>query len=271
MNPWRLIKIEWRKFFPNSTFRTLVTVYAVLYLLLIYVSFTFAGSISINSYRPLQDGLAFPGSWQTVGYFGGWMNGLFLGLLGAFMMAMEIQNRTLRQNIISGWDRLDFVAAKLVFAAAVAAAATVVYLVIGAYAGFKSTPVLSLETTLPPWDAVGRFFLQAWAYQLLGMVFGFQMRQTGLAFILYLSYVLLLERLAGLFLFLFGIRGQFLQYFPNEILGGLLPWPAFRIAEHLPSPAALNHAPLSAVVFAAVVYTALFISFLIHRFCNRDL
>ena len=69
----------------------------------------------------------FPTVWEYLGYVGNWLTFFFMGFFAVLMITLEYSNRTLRQNIINGFTRVEFYKAKIYFVLAISFLATLYY------------------------------------------------------------------------------------------------------------------------------------------------
>jgi hypothetical protein len=270
MNLLRLLKLEWLKFSPNGTFRVFVGLYMGSFALVVFLARSVGHNMTFESNgavsHPLTGMFDYPNNWELLACIGSWMNLFVLGLLGVFMITLEFGNRTLRQNIIFGLTRMEVAVAKLGWVAALALGATIFYLLVG-FGG-----ELADGGGLPPVDCVVRFYLQALGYLLLGSLVGLLIRQTALAVLAYLAYVVFLETVCRWLFYFTVAKTRLLLFLPDQVLGSLTP---------LPVPASVNHMvystastqPLSATeaVIGAAVYLVLFGVFICRRMVKADL
>jgi hypothetical protein len=273
MNIPSLLSLEVRRFLPNGTFRALVVLYVVFFIggygLAQLIGDNFQMTANGETLRPLEDLFVHPKNWQLLAWIGSWPNVTLLGFLGVFMITLEFQLKTLRQSIIFGLTRPEAAAAKGLFAIALAAAATLVFLALGT-AGGLATGSLSVP---PPLSVLG-FFLQALGYLSLGTLAGLLIRQTALAIIAYLAYVIFLETVARWIFTLVVAPHRALLFLPDKVLEELAPLPLPEaVSQAIKSatatlPAALN--PLESIA-AALVYLSLFAFLFFRHLRHADL
>jgi hypothetical protein len=271
MSPLHLLRLEWRKFAPNGTFRFFTCLYALAFILVVYLARLIGQAAAAHANggsNPLESLFYYPQNWQVMACIGSWMNAFVLGSLGVLMITMEFSNRTLRQSIIFGLTRFDVAVAKVVWAVALALAATGFYLLVGwcweAYDG--------VGHSLPPAESTLDYFLQALGYLLLGNLAGLLIRQTALATLAFLAYVLFLESVFRWIIYLSMAKVRLLLFLPDQVLGGLTPVP---IPDSVSQAVTLDPAlqPLSAneATIAAFVYLGLFSAFVFRRMAKSDL
>ena len=272
MNPLHLLKLEWSKYSPNGTFRVFAALYMGSFALIVFLARSVGQNMNFTSNgitsHPLDGLFVFPHDWELQACIGSWMNAFVLGALGVFMITVEFSNRTLRQSVIFGLTRLEVAVSKLVFAGALALAATVFYILLALAGEMLSGGILGL----PPAECVLCFYLQALGYLLLGSLVGLLIRQTALAVLAYLAYVLFLES-ACRWLFYFTVaKTRLLLFLPDQVLGALTPlWISDSVSHIVNSNPPTR--PLSAVeaAFGALIYMVLFALLFCRRIIKADL
>jgi len=271
MNPLHLLKMEWSKYAPNGAFRFFACLYAVALVLVVYLSRSIGKAATINSYgvnNPIQSFFDFPHNWQVLAYIGSWMNAIILGSLGVFMMTMEFSNRTLRQSVIFGLTRYEVAAAKVVWPMAVALAATSCYLLLGL--AWEAHDEVGVH--LPPIGCALGYYLQALGYLLLGTLAGVLIRQTALATLGFLAYVLFLESVLRWIFYLNVGKVRLLLFLPVQLLGGLTPLPIpDSVNQIVYSDPATMPLSTSEATAGALVYLGLFAAFFFRRMSKSDL
>jgi ABC-2 type transport system permease protein len=225
MNPWELLKLESKRYLPNVTFRVIGVLYVIFFILVLCLVHSLGRNFTLPSRgavsHPLAGIFAYPQDWGLLACIGSWMNIFLLGFLGVYMITMEFGNRTLRQSVIFGMTRLEVAVAKLLWSAALALAATGVYILLV----YGAEVLDGRAMGLPLGGTILCFFLQALGYLCLGTLAGLLIRQTALAAMAYLGYVFILENVCR-WVFYFSVsKTRLLMYLPNQVLGALTPVP----------------------------------------------
>jgi hypothetical protein len=275
LNPLLLLKLEWQKFGPNTTFQVVCVLYGVFFTLATLLIFLIGDKIEFSSngqtVRPVADLLSFPRSWELVAYIGSWVNVILAGFLGVFMMTLELGNRTLRQNIISGMTRTDVFVAKISALLGIAALGTACYLVLGAVAGVLSSETLEMGVALPSLDLVARYFLQCFGYALLGTLLGLFIRQTALATLAYIAYVLFIELIVRWLLYVTVLKEKIVFFLPDSVLETLVSFPVPEMAQQMAGKQEFVDGLSPAETWiAAVGYLVLFAGVLWQRLQKAD-
>jgi len=267
MNPFRLLGLEWSKFFPSATFRVFIVLYASFFSLLVILARSMGKNMTMNTNgemtHPLEGIFDYPNNWELLANIGSWMNLFVLGTLGVFMITMEFSNKTLRQSVIFGMTRLEVAVSKLLWAAALALGATGFYILL-AFGG----ETLDGGLGLPPIGCVVGFFVQAMGFLFLGNLVGLLIRQTALAVLAYLAYVIFLETVCSSIFYYSVAKTRLLLFLPDHVLGALTPMPLPKSVGEMISSHPLT---LTEAVGAALVYLALFGLFFCRRIIKADL
>lgn len=200
----RLIQIEWIKIRSNATFWVLVSLHVAIILLIVLSGRVFLKNLDINgnSLKSLVDQThiplyQFPDIWHNLTYVAG-----YLKFILAIYMIISITNEfafdTLRQNIMNGLKRSDFIATKLILAGMLALGSTVFIFLTGLVTGLASTPDAGITDMLKYAVFVPAYFLQVSAYLVFALLVGLLIRRTGLAMGLLFLYTLIIEPLIAL-------------------------------------------------------------------------
>ncbi len=225
----QLLKIEWLKIKNYTAFIIISAFFALGIISVNYIFYAFKKNVIdvadptglLSSSSPF----AYPTVWQTVSYYSGTLL-LLPGMLLLILVTNEFTYRTHRQNIIDGWNRMQFAHVKLmlgVIAAAVSALLVIITV-------FIFGAVTGKPFTLTGIENVGYFFLKALSYNFVAILLGVLIRRTGFAIAVYFIYTVL-ENGISVLLYLWAIdlkdkgRGDFGNmgnYLPMNSSDGLL-------------------------------------------------
>ncbi|MEZ4907468.1 MAG: ABC transporter permease subunit [Saprospiraceae bacterium] len=222
-----LVKIEIFKYRDNS----LVQLLLLFFTLFMSISILMAKNAEVS---PLPGGtnsfFQFPYIWEYQAYAGSWLAYIFLGYLGLYLVTSEFGWKTLRQNIISGYTRKDFFLGKLSLAVLISLFATIVFYISTIILGYMNTEDCRLSDVLSHQNYVFlRFFLMVFAYIIFGMMMGFIFRKSGLALLIYFSYILFIEPFL-----IWGIHYKFIShgrsmlFYPMNGVEDLTPLPLYK-------------------------------------------
>ena len=196
-----LLKLEWKKLAPNRAFRVTIAMYIIL-LPLLYLTVK-SGSKPRGASAELaiiESFYQFPNIWDTVAYWASWLTFFLLVYLSVWMITAEINFKTMRQNLITGMERREYLLGKILTMLVLAAFATLymaaVAFVYGWLAGGYGK-VITAET-----NAIWHFFVQNIFYMSFAFMLAVIFRRSGLAMIIFFAYVLIVERIIRYLVFL---------------------------------------------------------------------
>lgn len=267
---WYLLQLEWKKWHKHLLVRILVIFYAILLpsiLLLIKKLPEVPPEIGTKEVLYI-----FPTVWEYLAYIGNWLSFFFLGFLSVIMISTEYGNRTLRQNVIDGLSRRDFVLGKLYLVGTIALSATLYYVICALVIGFFHTEVIFWPKIWQHSDLIFRYFLATSAYMIFGLLVGFLVRHSALALILYMSYIMVLEPLLRWGVHQNITRHRSMHFYPMNAVEDLLPAPNTEIAAEFMEDFGftLFLTPAEAVI-TTLLYSSLFIVLIFLKIRKEDL
>lgn len=186
-----LFQLEWLKWKSHRVFLLFILFYSIL-----LPGVLLAGKGMPDLPDPIGSNdilFMFPTVWTFISYIGNWLAFFLLGYLGVVIVTTEYQNKTLRQSIMSGVSRDDFLWAKLLFAAGISLAATLYMILSGLAIGFLNTEVVVSSKLWAHTAMFPRYWLMCFGYMSFGMLVGFLIKRTGLALLIYLGYISFVE------------------------------------------------------------------------------
>lgn len=227
MNALDLLKIEILKYRDNTLVRLLLASFT---LLMIFGIFVMKNLKNIPVPGGVDSFFTFPTIWEYQAYGGSWLTFFFLGYLGIYLVTSEFGFRTTRQNIITGYTRNQFLAAKFITAAAITIFATIIFTVSTSVIGIIHQDACSIKEVFSKQNyIILRFLLLSFAYISFGILCGFMFRRGGLAMFFYFSYILFLEPLLRWWFHnkVFG-QGKSMLYYPMNAIEDLAPLPFYK-------------------------------------------
>jgi len=169
---------------------------------------------------PIYD---FPDIWQNVTW-GARFFRTILAFIVIISMASEFGYKTVRQNIIDGFSRTDFLVSKLSLSAVLALISTLwvglIVLLLGAIYSTSGEPIFQGSQFLLS------YFIETFGLLVFAQLFTLLLRHTGFAIALVTLYVNIIEPLVGL---IFRVRDNPIwNYFPVEATRSLIYRPIDR-------------------------------------------
>jgi ABC-2 type transport system permease protein len=199
----------------------------------------FGQSININRI-PLYH---FPDVWQNLAWSSGLLK-IMLGIMVLISITNEYSYRTVRQNIIDGLSRKEFLLSKMMTNLLLSALSSVLVFLIAFATGLIYSPKLSsyMFTGVEFYPA---YFLEVFAFLSFALMLGIFIQRSGLSIVLLLnSYLIELIIKENIDEYV----PQIIPYFPLESIMNLVPMPFARYAFQ----EIQDYVSLSAVLIALV-------------------
>jgi ABC-2 type transport system permease protein len=173
----------------------------------------------------LGNPFAFPEVWRTTAYFSSWF--IFIPSVVVIMLITnEYTYKTHRQNIIDGWNRSQFMLAKLIDVLLMVFLVTILYAIVAFIIGTSNTT----DPTADKWNLVYHiwlFALQTFSQLSLAFMVGLIVRKSFIALGIFLFYTMVAEPIAVNLLKYKYLKNDIGRFFPFEISDRILPPPAF--------------------------------------------
>ena len=195
---FRLIKIDWLKNNKNRAFWVLLGLYFIsiggsLSLGMVFLNWLKRLGADFDEFDPTRIPLYhFPDIWQNFVYFATFFK-YVLGIVIIIGITNEFSFKTVRQNIIDGLDRKDFLKSKVLTILLIALAASIFVFLIGIIVGSIYTPSEDMRFILKDVEFVFGFFIEMVAFMLLALLIGTLVKRSGLAIGLLFLYTLMIE------------------------------------------------------------------------------
>src|SRR5258705_7024044 len=132
-----LVRTEWLKMKKYNAFWWIMSITALSYPGINYISYMIYENITSNSTQAgklaklaIGNPFTFPEAWHTVAYF----SSLFVfipAVVVIILICNEYSFKTHRQNIIDGWSRGQFISSKLMDVVLMTLLITLIYTIIG--------------------------------------------------------------------------------------------------------------------------------------------
>lgn len=225
-----LLSIEWMKVRRYRTFWILLSSFVALLVLWNWLTKTGLMQIGPPGINILSQAYSFPEVWGNVSFYAS-VFVLFVGMIVVILTTNEYQFRTNRQNVIDGWQRLQFYHAKWLVVILLSLITTVVSFLLSAILGFSTNG--SLAGFTGGLASIGYLFILTLNYCGFALTLSVLMRRSGLAIGIFLLYSMLIETI------LHGVmNGHYkLEYdalfLPLQCSDHLLPFPLMAMAENL--------------------------------------
>ncbi|WP_235298881.1 histidine kinase [Portibacter marinus] len=227
------LKLEYQKFGKNTVVTMLLFMYMAFLPALIFLGKTVPTIPGLMASNNLF--FEFPTVWQWMGYSGNWLVFFCLGYVAVHIITSEVSNKTFRQSIINGQSRTEFFVGKCVALLALCVGATMYYAIVTSLIGLIATEAPDLQMILDGGPYILRFFIMCLGYLSFAMLIGLVIRSSGIAILLYWSYVLFIEPFIRWVVHREIALDESILYYPMNIVEDLLPMPFFEFASAIPS------------------------------------
>ncbi len=255
-----LFKLEWLKQRKFIIFRVMVLFYLIALPAILLMGKSIDFGTDPPPFLPSTDVFyIFPTVWIWLGYIGNWLTFFFLGFLAVLMVTNEQNNRTLRQNIITGLSRKEYFWSKVLFIVFLSLCATLYFSLCALTFGFLHTETIYLSTVLKNADYIYRYFLMCLGYMSFGLLLGILIRRTGIALFLYITYIMVLESILR-YTQLYFFKNRSMHFYPMNAIEDLIPIPFSKMAEGFMQQNGFNLflSPTEAII-ASSIYITLFL------------
>lgn len=214
----KILKLEFIKTLNYPGFKTIIILHAALFLLVAFVG----SRINLNIQGLRLDRLvSFPNVWATLSWIGSWFN-LLLGILAIILVGNEYQFRTFRKQILDGVSRNQMLYAKMVIMLTLALYALLLVILTSFILGFIYSDGVTFSSIFEKSPFVLVFFVQAFAYMMLGMLFAFIFKSNALSIVTFILFFFPGEPILRAF-----FPSSIDRFFPIKIISNLTPMPDF--------------------------------------------
>lgn len=197
----RLLRIEFRKMLKSRAFLLLFGGY----LLMIFGMAIFIGSFKINitangAEYPFHFGklgvLDFPYIWHNVTYVVGFMKYILVILIVIFI-TNEFSFRTVRQNVIDGMSRTEYINSKLLSTLLFGIASTVFVFLITLILGFVRSNGTASDVIFMRSSFLVGYFIELMSILTFAFFMGLLIKRAGFSIIAVMVYAFVIEPLIG--------------------------------------------------------------------------
>ncbi len=253
----RLIKIDFRKYFYNRTFWVLTVMYLLLMVVVFFGMESFLNNIvKVNVKNasipiPKFSLYSFPYVWQNMAYLAGYFK-IFPALITLIFITSEFNYKTLRQNVMNGMSRAEFLVSKVIFVFLYSFLAALILFLSSLFLGLTHTPDEFEGSVFTHSGFALAYLLEIFTFSSFGLMTGFLVKRSGLAIGTLILYYFILERIIA-------------YYLPDSI-GELLPAYVIRNLIDVPNSSLMKLVGFNfrefvepAHVFLCLGYSALFL------------
>lgn len=231
----RALKLEWLKVKNYRVFWILTAMYLLALLLI-----ASAGGLFLEWLKrqgadfdgidptiiPIFD---FPDIWQNITYLGS-----FVKIFMAFIVIISVNNdltyNTLRQNVIDGFSKKEFLASKMMLILSMAFVSTLFIFIAGLVNGSIYSHVFGAEVIFDEMEFLAAYFYEIVVYCTLAFLLALVIKKAGFVIVALFLYTIMFEPIAVAILenapyFENGVWPEIAQFFPIKSLNNLIKVP----------------------------------------------
>ena len=233
----RLLSIEFQKIWKNKASRVLLLTY---FILLSFIALIASIKFSIGTFeiRIADQGIFnFPYIWHFNTYVAAFFK-IFLAIVIVSMMANEYTYGTLKQNLIDGLSKKEFILSKFLVVGSFAAASTIFVFIMSLILGYSFSSYNELSIVFSDLEYLLAFFIKLFAFFSFCLFLGILVKRS--AFALGFLFVWFVAENIFYWIVKFVILGgddkhknfgdTIIQYFPIESMSNLIKEPITRLS-----------------------------------------
>lgn len=214
----KLLHIEKIKTINYPSFKTIVILHFILFLLVVLI----ASNLRINIQGlAIERIFQFPHIWNTFAWVASWFN-LLLGILSIVLVTNEFQYKTFRKQLIDGLSRNELLHSKLMIFVILAAYTMLLVFISGFIFGMVKSPYFSFSDFIEGLPFLPVLFIQSLGYMLLALLFSLIFKNTAISIVTYILYFFPIEPILRAI-----IPDVATKFMPVKIISNLTPMPDF--------------------------------------------
>jgi len=276
----RLISIELQKIWKNKASRVLTLTYFILLsFIALIASIKFdLGPIHID---PSEMGIFnFPFIWHFNTYFAAWLK-FFLAIVIVSMMANEYSYGTLKQNLIDGLSKKEFILSKFLTVVLFALGSTIFVFIMTLILGYSFSSYTEFGIVFSDLEYLLAFFVKLLGFFSFCLFLGILVKRSAFALGFLLVWIFIESIIKGLLVFQIfpesNIGHKITQFLPLEAMSNLIVEPVSRLSviKSIGTQIGVENTKDYSVHFLSIVivlvWTFLFILFSYKLLKKRDL
>jgi len=269
----KLLSIELKKILPYKTFWIIIGLYFLFLALGIimaeYIVNAMVDDVNRRLPIPLPHAVLFnfPDIWQNLTYFASIRFVLiFPAIIVIILITNEFTNKTVRQNIVNGMSRSEFIFSKLQVVFLLSFLISFILMIVILILGLIHSDSQSLSMILTRFSFVIGFFIQMFTYLIYAFFIAFVLRNTGLAIAIFTLYTIIIEPVVYFFLRApFMWENKVYTYLPVNAVIRVVEYPSIPALKKLMNFELQDHVSLLAcsipMIYAAVMIAIVYLSF----------
>lgn len=229
----RLFLIEWTKLRRYRAFQVLTGLYFLIVVVvcssgMLFLEYLKHKGVDFKSLDPTMLPIYhFPYVWQHLAYVAARLK-IILAFLIIISLTNEITYKTLRQNIIDGMTRVEFMLSKLSMIFVLSLVNTIIIFLIGLVTGLIYSPDTSLGLIFSNMQYLVAFFMNVFGFLVFTFLIALLIKRTGIVIIFLAMYTVIIEPIITAIFAnapLPPIFAKLVPFFPRQAITNLIPNP----------------------------------------------
>lgn len=228
----RLLQIEFIKLWNNRASRFLIIAY---FILLTFLALLAAIKFDIGpiKFHLAEQGIFnFPYIWHFNGYIAAWFK-IFLAVVIVSMMANEYSNKTIKQNLIDGLSKKEFILSKFLTVIMLSVISTIFLFLVSLILGLIFSDFTEFSIIFSDLEFLLAFFIKLVGFFSFCLFLGILVKRSAFA-LGFLFIWLIIEGIVRLVLTVqfrdkSELVSSIMQFFPLESMGNLINQPFTRL------------------------------------------
>lgn len=223
----RLLRIDLKKLTNYRAFWVLNIMYGLLIFsipitVLEFLKWLKAKGAEFDGFDPMKiPVLHFPDIWQNITYVYTFLK-IFLAIVVIISISNEFTYKTIRQNIIDGMSRIDFIKSKLLTILLLSIGSTVFVFFTGLLTGFIYTPDVEFSDMFTGAEFILAYFLDLFTYMVFAFLLTILLKRSALTVFILLLYTPIEYTITAN---LPESVGFIAEYFPLHAINNLIEFP----------------------------------------------
>lgn len=223
----RLLQIDLKKLTNYRAFWVLNIMYGLLIFsipvsVMEFLKWLKSKGAEMDGFDPMKiPVLHFPDIWQNITYVYTFLK-IFLAIVVIISISNEYSYKTIRQNIIDGMSRVDFIKSKLFTILLLSLGSTLFVFITGLLTGFIYTPEVSFADMFIGIEFIPAYFLDLFTYMVFAFLLTVLLKRSALTVFILLLYTPIEYAISA------SIPDSFAfiaEYFPLHAINNLIEFP----------------------------------------------
>lgn len=150
---------------------------------------------------------------------------IFLGFIIVISVCNEYSFGTVKQNVIDGMSRREFLWSKIIYIITSSFVVSQVALIIGLIAGYLWSPVKEFVFVVKHIEFIWAYFLHLMAFQMFCLVISLLIKRSGITIALLTFYVYVIEPIISNLTFYYYEMETLANLYPMTAIGNIIPFP----------------------------------------------